>query len=376
MKYGLLACLGVALLACEDPQWVPPGETVFVGEFMEFRVTDDAPRYCEGVPEYLDRYTGALHEELQVDFDGDLTIYALADPGQVRSFEQEGHLLAFSADEGILSGTPVLEHELVHAVQTRAYGNQYLLTEGLAELFGGDARTPDRVLTDGTAQEIAEHVEEQEGIRGYAYGDAGRFVGFLDQRYGRDALLSLLDNASRDDVTVEQFASRVRDATGLEWDEVAAAYDDSDVCNQHEYWNASPACAAAEVLSLCDGTQDAWHVVELDCSAPGVLGERDDFTGEGGPEVWTYRTVTFEEPGRYGMFILGQSGAESVGYVDLKRCRGGCGSFLQRFPVPRGPSVAEDFEIEEPGDYLLKIARPLDARDRVEFQIIGTCDAV
>ncbi len=375
MKYWPLACFAFGLAACEHPQWVPPGETVFLGVFTEFRVTDDAPRYCEGVPEYLDRYAGALHDELQVDFDGDLTIYALANSTEVRSFEQEGHLLAFSAEEGILSATPVFEHELVHAVQTRSYGNQYLLTEGLAELFGGDARTPDRVLTDGTAQELAEHVEEEEGIRGYAYGDAGRFVAYVDRRFGRETLLRLLTSASRDDVTVEQFSARVQDATGVAWDEIASEFDRSEVCVQHEYWNASPACAAAEPLSLCDGTEDAWHTVELDCSAPDVLGERDDFTGETGPEVWTYRTVTFDKPGRYGMFILGQWGAESVGYLDLKRCSGGCGSFLQRFSVPTGPSVAEDFEIEEPGDYLLKIARPVGAQNRLEFQVVGTCSA-
>ncbi len=373
MKRWLLACLPLTLAACEEPLWTPPGETVFLGAFTEFRVTSDAPRFCDGVPEYLDRYTGALHDELEVDFDGELTIYALGHPDEVRSFEDEGHLLGFSARAGILSGTPVLEHELVHAVQARSYGNQYLLTEGLAELFGGDAQTPDRRLTDGTAQELVEHVEEEEGIRGYAYGDAGRFVAYFDRRFGREALLSLLERSSRDDVTVEQFTSRVQEVTGLPWQEVAEEYDRSEVCNQHEYWNASPACTAAEPLSLCDGNEDVSHTVDLDCSAPDVLGERDDFTGETGPEVWTYRTVTFDKPGRYGMFILGQWGAESVGYLDLKRCSGGCGSFLQRFNVPTGPSVAEDFEIEEPGDYLLKIARPLDAESQIEFQIVGTC---
>lgn len=136
---------------------------------------------------------------------------------------------------------------------------------------------------------------------------------------------------------------------------------------------ASPACIAAEPLNLCEGSEDAWHVIDLDCKASDVLGEREDFAGDERAEVWTYRTLTFEEPGRFSLFILGQWEAESVGYIDLKQCSGGCGSFLQRFRVPVGPSVAESFDIEEPGDYLLKIARPVDAQSEIEFLIIGTC---
>lgn len=369
----LLLPLAFAVAACMQPALEEqPGEVVFEGDFVEFRVTDDAPEYCAGVPEYLDRYTGALYEELGVDPGQDLVSYALVAPDDV---QYEGdHFVAFASDRGIVAGAPVLEHELVHAVHRRGYGRQYLLTEGLAELFGGDASTSDRTSTDGSAEELVEHVEEERGIRGYAYGDAGRFVAYLDHRFGRDVLLRLLGSTSREDVSVEQFSSKVEDVTGTPWEDIATGYDDSEVCEQHAYWNASPACVVAEPLALCDGAEDVWHTIDLDCTAPEVLGERrDEFTEGKGREVWSYRTVTFEQPGRYGLFIVGQWDAESVGYIDLKNCRGGCGSFLQRFRVPTGPSVAEFFDIEEAGEYLLKIARPLDAQRVTEFVILGTC---
>jgi len=370
---GLVLPLMFAVAACEEPPLEEqPGEVVFEGDFVEFRVADDAPEYCAGVPEYLDRYAGALYDELRVEPGDDLVSYSLVAPDEVR--HEGDRFVAFESSLGIITGVPVLEHELVHAVQRKLYGRQYLLTEGLAELFGGDASIPDRTSTDGSAEELVEHIEEEGGIRSYAYGDAGRFVAFLDHRFGRDALLRLLEITSRDDVSVEQFTSKVEDVTGTPWGDIAREYDNSEVCEQQAYWNASPACVAAEPLILCEGTEDAWHTVVLDCGAPDVLGERrDEFTDGEGAEVWTYRTVKFEQPGQYGLFIRGQWDEESVGYIDLKNCRGDCGSFLQRFRVPTGPSVAEFFDIEEAGEYLLKVARPLDAQSETEFVILGTC---
>ena len=112
MRSGLLASIALTLIACEEPPWEPPGEVVFEGDFLDFRVTADAPEYCGGVPTYLDRYTGALYSELQVEPSGDLVVYSLANPDEVRAYEPEGrHYLAFDAEGGILSGSPVLEHE-------------------------------------------------------------------------------------------------------------------------------------------------------------------------------------------------------------------------------------------------------------------------
>ncbi len=240
----LLLPLAFAVAACEEPALEDqPGEVVFEGDFVEFRVTDDAPEFCAGVPEYLDRYTGALYDELRVDPGHGLVSYSLVDPDEVR---HEGDLLiGFESSQGVTTGVPVHEHELVHAVQRRGYGRQYLLTEGLAELFGGDASTLERMSTDGSTEELVEHVEEERGIRGYAYGDAGRFVAYFDHRFGRDVLLRLLESTSREDVSVEQFSSKVEDVTGTPWEDIATGYDDSEVCEQHAYWNASPACAAS-----------------------------------------------------------------------------------------------------------------------------------
>lgn len=370
----LLFPLMLAVAACEEPSLEEqPGEVVFEGDFVEFRVTDDAPEYCAGVPEYLDRYTGALYDELRVDPGEGLVSYSLVAPDDVR---HEGeHFIAFASARGIVTGLPVYEHELVHAVQRRGYGRQYLLTEGLAELFGGDASTSDRTSTDGSAEELVGHVEEEGGIRGYAYGDAGRFVAFIDHRFGRGVLLRLLESTSRDDVSVEQFTSKVEDVTGSPWGDISREYDDSEVCEQHAYWNASPVCAAAEPLTLCEEAEDMRHLVALDCAVPDVLGERrDEFTEGEGREVWTYRTVTFEQAGGYAISIGGQWGEESVGYIELKSCRGGCGSFLQRFEVSRYAGFTYDFDIDEPGEYLLKVARPLDAPSVIEFFISGACE--
>ena len=136
-----------AVAACEEPALEEqPGEVVFEGDFVEFRVTDDAPEYCAGVPGYLDRYAGALYEELRVDPGEALVSYSLVHPEDVR--HEGDHFIAFASERGIVSGAPVLEHELVHAVHRQGYGRQYLLTEGLAELFGGDALLSDRTSTD------------------------------------------------------------------------------------------------------------------------------------------------------------------------------------------------------------------------------------
>lgn len=100
------------------------------------------------------------------------------------------------------------------------------------------------------------------------------------------------------------------------------------------------------------------------------------------PEVWTYRTVTFKQPGPCSISISGEWGEESVCYIELKSCRGGSGSFLRRFDVCGYTWLPHDFDIEEPGEYLLqlarpldapmKLARPLDAPSEIEFFISGT----
>ena len=173
-------------------------------------------------------------------------------------------------------------------------------------------RSLSRTLGDGLRRSRttkADAVEAENGIRGYAYGDAGRFVAYLDHRFGRDVILRLLESTSRGDVSVEQFSSKVEDVTGFAWGDIARGYDESEVCEQHAYWDASPACAAAEPLTLCEGAEDVRHIVAVDCAAADVLGERrDEFTEGEGREVWTYRTVTFERAGGYAISIGGEWG--------------------------------------------------------------------
>lgn len=363
----------VTLSACEEPPYEPPGEVVFSGDFIEFRVAEDAPEYCDGVPEYLDQYLGALYGELEVESSpgSDLVSYSIVHPDDVEANGERFN--AFASSKGIITGIPVIEHELVHAAENRGpYGRgQYLLTEGLAERFGGDALTNARGLTRAYADVLVQHVEDEEGIRGYAYGDAGRFVAYLDDYFGRDVLLRLLEVTSRTDTSVEVFTSKVEEVTGVAWEELAADYDASEICDQGEYWDASAACEIAEPLALCEGSEEKRHHFDLSCGAPDVLGERKDFTGESGPEVWTYRTVTFEEPGIYWIFFEVQSGQESVGYVSIKSCGGGCGSFFRRLTVSTDHSIGPNFQIEEPGEYLVKIARPLDALEEMEFRFLG-----
>lgn len=355
------AMTAACLVACE-----PSGENLelppvtWEGEYLTFGASERAAEYCAGTPAYLDAYVGGLVAELDRPPLAEKVRYSLLARDEVPGSE-EG-VLGTSTSRGVLSGDAVLEHELVHAVLRPNGLTHPVLEEGLAEYFGGDGYFSFREDT-GLPLEDALDAAHGADYPGEYYGVAGRFVSYIDTMFGRELLLELEDRLTWTSSTIELEAA-FSEAIGLPFDEAAEEFTELEACPQHVYWDPSPACLEAAPLAWCDGSETAEHTVDLTCGSPDVIGVRDG-------EIWAYRLVNIPTPGMYGLYISPLVDEPAEGYAELKQCVGGCGSFLLRELIPTGLRPATWFEVEEPGDYILKLAIERSAERTIRFQILG-----
>ncbi len=355
-----MAAVAAVISACQPPDGdvdLPP--VVWEGEHLAFGVSDHAGDYCAGTPPYLDGYVAGLVEILDRPPLAEKVRYSFLAPDEVP--EWESGVLGLSTHQGVLSGRPVLEHELAHAVLRPNGVTQPLLEEGLAEYLGGDG---DFHFDNALPLEEALAAVERARLPGEYYGVAGSFIAYLDTNFGRDVVLELEGRLGLWSSTAD-FATAFADASGVPFSDAVTEFESLDRCPHTTFRDPSAACFGAETLAWCDGGEPASHRVELACGSPDVIGVRDD-------EIWTYRVVTIPAPGRYGIFI--RFVEEPIkGYLELKQCAGGCESFRERIIIPTGIGVqpARWFDIEESGDYILKLAVEQPDEVTVEFELLG-----
>ncbi|MEM9454640.1 MAG: hypothetical protein AAGF11_10710 [Myxococcota bacterium] len=353
--------MAVGLSACQKPEdqsELPP--VVWEGDHLEFGVSEQAGEYCAGTPAYLDGYVGGLLEILDRPPLDKKVRYSFLAPEEVP--DSEKGVLGRSTARGVVSGSPVLEHELVHAVLRPNGLTQPLLEEGLAEFFGGDGYSSFRHDTDRPLEEALAAVDDAD-LPGEYYGVAGRFVSYIDTTFGRQALLELEDQLGPWSSTTDMetaFATK----TAVPFSSAVSEFEALMACPQKIFRDPTAACQVAEPLEWCDGSDAAEHSVALTCNSPDVLGVRDR-------EIWTYRVFTIPRPGSYGLF-LSPTIDPVEGYVEIKQCSGGCESFLLHELIPTSLSPATWFDIEDPGDYILKIAVQWPHDEvTVNFQLLG-----
>lgn len=359
-RRGPAALLAIGLSACQpstEELELPP--VVWEGDYLEFGVSEQAGEYCAGTPVYLDGYVEGLLEVLDRPPLDEKIRYSFLAPDEVPG--SDGGVLGTSTARGVLSGSPVLEHELVHAVLRPNGLTQPLLEEGLAEYFGGDGYLSLRKDTGLPLEEALGAVHETR-LPGEYYGIAGRFISYIDTAFGRQALLELEDQLGPWSSTADLEAAFAA-ATDVSFSSAATEFEEFEACPQTTFRDPSAACLVAERLEWCDGSEAAEHSVDLACDSPDIVGVRDE-------EIWTYRVVSVPTPGQYGIYI--SYFEEPVeGYAELKQCAGGCNSFREQFMFPLGGTPATWFDIEEAGDYILKLAVKQPHEVTVDFVLLG-----
>ncbi len=352
--------LAWALSACQPRDGevdLPP--VVWEGEHLAFGVSDQAGDYCAGTPAYLDGYVAGLVEILDRPPLAEKVRYSFLARDEVPDWESG--VVGLSTDQGVLSGFAVHEHELAHAVLRPNGFTQPLLDEGLAEYLDGDG---DSTFDNAFPLEEALAAVEHARLPGEYYGVAGSFIAYLDTSFGRDVVLELEARLGRWSST-NDFAAAFADASGVPFSAAVTGFESLDRCPHTTFREPSAACFGAATLAWCDGGEPASHRIDLVCGSPDVIGVRDD-------EIWTYRVVNIPAPGRYGIYI--RFVEEPIkGYLELKQCAGGCESFRERIIIPTGIGVqpARWFDIEEPGDYILKLAVEQPDEVTVEFELLG-----
>lgn len=359
-KLNPAAALAAGLSACQPPaDELQLPAVVWEGDHLEFGVSEQAGEYCAGTPAYLDGYVAGLLEVLHRPLLGEKIRYSFLAPDEVPG--SHGGVLGTSTARGILSGSPLLEHELVHAVLRPNGLTQPVLEEGLAEYFGGDGHFPFRNDTGLPLEEALAAVDDTR-LPGEYYGVAGRFISYIDTTFERRMLLELEEQLGPWSSTAD-LETAFTATIGVSFDSAVADFGQLEACPQTVYRDPSAACLGSESLAWCNGSNTVEHSIELACDSPAVVGVRDE-------EIWTYRVVTVPAPGRYGIFI--SYFEEPVeGYAELKQCAGGCNSFQQRIVFPTSGTPARWFDIEEAGDYILKIAVQQPHEVTVKLQLLG-----
>ena len=316
---------------------------VWAGDHLAFGVGEGAREYCGGAPPYLDGFAAALLPMLKSRAI-DLPIhYSLVRPDDLPDAS------GTSTAAGVFTEFPIVEHELVHAVNRRRDKglSHPLLEEGFAEYFGGDGFPEFRDDSEIDIAQALRTVDRDLDIPADLYPGAGRFVAFLVSEYGLDTALDLHARTPRS-ASSSAFKKVLEERLGEHFDQTATRFGAYPTCLQKEYRDASPTCAVFPVTSACGGAGGAWAEVELDCGLD-ALGVRDG-------EIWVYRTLEFPGEGRYGLTL--EASTLPGGKVELRQCSGGCGTWALSWTVPTSATPIQVFEVPDAGHYLARFSAP------------------
>ncbi len=302
---AMLHCVG-----CESD--MPP--ISWEGENVRFGTNhDEMP--CGSTLERLDETVGLLMERLEISLPSNQKItYYWVDADTVR--KRCGQATACSYSTVVMSTDPIQQHELVHAVTSRLGRKHRLLGEGLAVAYGEpDSRYWDSCFT--SAANVEEQMVPNLDRENMEYGCAGRFVRYLIETHGLDALkklVSLTDAGSGK----QEFDVACREATGLT---IRRLLDDFDAAMLGH-------CLCYSSVPLCSSGPEGlsqWPVIvdmEIGCEQEGSVGPFSD----SGSMDWAkgddclMRSFQIDtEPGEfYEVTVEGQEGVS--GQVIFRAC--------------------------------------------------------
>ena len=357
-------CLWSSLAACspanEEEEVLPTPPIVWEGEWLRYGRSPSLAPQCAGVAPYMNDLIGALTAEFQIHREVTVDYY------YVDAEDNPCGALGCAKDTAVYSRATLLEHEVVHGVRAHVDFSHLLLEEGAAEYWGDDSREfPFRTMTAGDVVETAGRTSH-DGLESEAYGIAGRFYAFLEERTEPSVLLQLLASTVPEQFGPDTLSTELLRITGRDLDAWNAEFQaEYPVCDQFEFRDPTPVCDSVRQVERCDGGDFVPFTTRVACDDEETLGPRDG-------EIWKYLAVELPEDGRYGVFVSTQPEIDGAS-IRIEECRGGCGSTTTSFDVPTGITPATALDAPA-GRYLLRLAVP--EGTEAEFEVLisgGSC---
>jgi hypothetical protein len=310
------------------------------GRFLSYAADDDIV-VCDGTVPLTEAWMEAVALFLGMDPDQILpTTYYFVDSSLVEEMcpsdaggctnREDGHIDIFST-------RPILDHELVHAIQFSAWPrSQTLLEEGLASAFDQD--TPP-LYYSFTPDEIDSAIEAESALEERSVYSVGHYlVYWMLTRYGPEAFEQFWYATSRP-TTAADFRATFQDSFGESLDEMLADID----------LYGGPICA----IPICAGEPRAWEQgtwtseSPRSCADGAVVG----FTGESDSRLARNDLVEITEAGTYDI-SASESTLAGQGAM-VTSCQTSC----EEWVIPAGKSYPLDLM---PGLYRVSTFSDLD----------------
>lgn len=349
---ALMGLLG----ACAPDDELPLPPVVWEGESVRVRMDDPAIEVCGGTFEALDRHAALVREALLLEGDG-VVEYSIGDEDFVESVcphpELSPNGCATYPDGRVFARIPYIPHEIVHSVRIQDASTASLSSafeEGLATVFGSDPPIDDTIPLDtlGILEDTLVAGPED-------YYRAGHMVAILLDRHGVDAFRRF-DMRAR---TTEE-ARAFLEVFGETKEQFAEVADSAPHCEQSQWWKPLFECDDEPIVADPE-TGLLTLTGNLDCSEPDVQG----------PEyrrMWASRHFRLDEPTTvvsYEFDMPDDATLEIVG------CSLGCPQRFayigERFDVG---SISSGLPGLEPGEYFLRMSRPIDGSGDGWFELV------
>ncbi|PRQ05644.1 hypothetical protein [Enhygromyxa salina] len=312
------------------------------GEWIDVWGYDTNPGdTCAGTLPYLDAYAGALSEEFGLSTH--LGVYHWYTPDRYIEVEPcPKHALGCAGLNGAFSYSMPLEHEVVHVANIQASPCPSVLSEGLAEYYGG-SRTP----TSGDIRALLE--AQQAGQIGWAdYPIAGAFAAYLVETRGLEAVLESC-KLSGPAPTAEQLADAMSTAFDSSLDQLFIDFEAWEAleCRYSQYRGKIYECGHSPSVVL--GAETVKLDVTLDCTDTRTIGPLNN-------RIWTLDAVRVAEAGIYVVTLEDDSGefVQDLGFEMTECAKCTDAPSVAHFgpdPVWGGVWIAQ----LEAGDYFVKL---------------------
>ena len=354
------AVLALSTVGCQDEPF--EGELIWEGEyvrlFKEAGTEIEIDNWCPGTLTHLERFTPFMMEEMAVEDRSPITFSVLESDPDIYIPGCGEHACAL--ESAVFSRFLPLDHEIVHAVRSRAGRTPEFFEEGAAGHWGDtlgtfQVRFDTRVGMLPSVRDTLSAAWARE-MTGQEYEVAAQFVGFLVDEYGREANAEFLHRIA---------SSANRETTERGFEEVFGESLDAAVSRYEDAW---PACSyeaarspaydcSGEPIEICDGTETQILVFDFDmsCRDPAVVGPR------GG---WMWRDVVFDlllDDDHSVVAEVPTAQDEKNSYVTARGCTTHCGDAqLSEVPIQSGGNLRTDLVVSGAGRRVIRLFRSED----------------
>lgn len=335
----------------------PLPDVVWEGRGVRVRMEDPTMQVCGGTFDALDRHVELVREAMLLEGDG-VVEYSIGDEDFVESacdfpFDGTSIACADASSGNVFTSNAFVLHEIVHAVRRRDPGVGLLSSpfeEGLAMVYGDDFLPSYPIPLDIVG--VLDKASYIEG--GEEYYFSGHMVAKLLDLHGMETFRRF-DLQAREQGEGVAFS----EVYGQTKREFGALAEGDPVCEQTQWWAPLLECDGEPMIA--DPATDGLVLSgDLSCAAEDVL-------GPGVGRVWTSRHFRLD---RGTSTLAYEFDIPEDATLEIVSCDGGCPERFAYIGMRDDVgSVLNGVPSLEPGEYFLRVSRPVDEREG-HFEIV------